>query len=141
MVSNYYEDDVLPTRYNPRRVTGIEFTGESETRQEFKNECDINRIMKKYLTTGILPGAVGEQKYGDFSDVGDYLQAVTFVQETRAKFNEMTPEVREKFKTPEALVSFMMDERNRDAAEALGLVEKRQKEAEAKKVADESGKV
>ena len=39
-------------RKHPRVITPI--TGESMTKQSFKGECDVNKIMAKFEKTGII---------------------------------------------------------------------------------------
>ena len=45
--------DRAPGARSPRRVKYFT-TGESRTRQEFKEECDINNIMRKYKQSGLV---------------------------------------------------------------------------------------
>jgi len=57
------------------RPHAIEFTEPSLTRQSFKDECDVNQIVKRYTETGMInhiPRANPE--YGDAPE-GDFLEA------------------------------------------------------------------
>lgn len=116
----------FPNRYNAheRGRYSVDFRGEeSLTKQSFKNECDINRIMKRYLQTGILPTSPGKPKYGDFASVGDYQTAVETVDRAKRMFGNLPSSIRERFKNnPVELLGFMQNEKNLEEAEKLGLV-------------------
>lgn len=61
------------TQFSPRVRKGLKFTpGSGRTKQEFKKDCDINYIIKRYHKTGILPQDtrdVAKQFFGDFTNV------------------------------------------------------------------------
>lgn len=95
----------------------------SETSQEFKDECDINIIMKRYAKTGRLPTLGGPGVYGDFSEVGDYLEAYNFVAHAQEVFSDLPANLRERFRhDPGQLLAFVNDANNRDEAIKLGLI-------------------
>ena len=92
-------------------------------RQEFKDECDINRIMKKYRSTGVLPQRPGGM-FGDFSEVGDFLEAQNFVRLASERFASLPSDVRKRFDNdPGLLLQFIQDKANREEAVKLGLIE------------------
>ena len=53
------------------------FTGVSRTQQSFRDECDINNILRKFNVTGQLPIGSVQPQYGDFSGITDYQSALT----------------------------------------------------------------
>ena len=99
------------------------FTGESLTRQEFKDDCDINRIVDKYTRTGRLPyDADNLGIYVDVSEVGDYQSALAFVTNAKESFNKLDVNVRKRFEnSPQKLLDFLKDPENTDEAIKLGL--------------------
>lgn len=101
--------------------------GESLTRQEMTDDCDINKIVKRFKKTGTIGHlAKGQALYADVSDVGDYKSAHDLVLSANEKFMSLSAEVRNRFKNdPSELVDFVLDEKNREEAEALGLVQKK----------------
>lgn len=102
-------------------------TGESRTKQEFRDECDINNIIKKFQRTGVLPVNGSRAIQGDFSDVPDYQTALNMVSQVEGAFAELPAKVRERFQNNAAqLMSFLDDPRNRSEAESLGLIEKKE---------------
>lgn len=96
----------------------------SLTKQEFKDDVNVNKIIQKYSRTGMLthvrnnPGA-----YMDISNVGDYQEAITTITQAHTLFDSLPSEIRKEFQNdPQQLINFMSDPRNRDRAEELGLV-------------------
>lgn len=100
----------------------------SRTQQQFKDECNVNNILRNYVSTGIL-SHVSDQvpQFGDFSQLpSDYGEALALIERSREEFMTLPSEVRERFDSnPLNLVKFLQDENNREEAEKLGLVNKR----------------
>lgn len=99
----------------------------SKTQQHFKDEHDINNIMKKYLKQGIsynqLPNPSGI--YGDFSNVKDYQNSLQTIIDADQAFLTIPSIVRKKFDNdPQKLFEFLNDKKNYDEAVKLGLIEK-----------------
>lgn len=84
------------------------------TKQEFRDECDVNNIMKKYLKTGQLPELIkSNPKYGDFSDVPSFQEAQDRVNFANAQFAALPARVRARFENdPAQFLAFASDERN-----------------------------
>ena len=121
-IYSVYDDD-LPKE-------GLEFTEESMTQQHFKDECDINNIMKRYQETGVLidpmTGARREPIFGEFDFEFDLRDAMDRINEAYERFNQLPSRVRERFdNSPAKLLEFLRDEDNYDEAVELGLVEPR----------------
>lgn len=94
----------------------------SRTKQSFRDECDINNILKKYLKTGILPVVTRVQQYGDFSEVSDYQGALHTVMSAQEAFMDLPSKVRERFMNdPGQFLEFMADPKNGKEAVELGL--------------------
>lgn len=115
------------TIYNYKPSKGVTFETPSMTHAEFQDECDINRIMDRYLRTGVLSDPLSLQRpmqYGDFTALGDYQQNMQKVVEAREMFERLPSAVRERFgNNPGALISFVLDGNNRDEAIKLGILE------------------
>ena len=116
------------TIYNYVQSDGVDFKEPSMTQQQFKDECDINRIMDRYLKTGVLSDPLdrrGTPKYGDYAEIGDYMEHMNKVVEANEMFEALPASIRKRFNNnPAELVEFVMDVNNRAEAERLGLVEK-----------------
>lgn len=106
------------------RLTAWESDMPSMTQQQFKDECDINTIVKQFGLTGKLPeaGSVYAPTYGDFTDIDDFQSALHALQRASDSFMELPAHVRERFQNdPAKLVAFCSDARNADEIRALGL--------------------
>ncbi len=111
------------TNYDERAISqGIEFTEPSRTKQSELEACDINNIMARYATTGVLTHvATGEPLYGDFSEVEDYQASLNKVMSAEERFNSLPSDVRKKFDyDPQKMVEFILDEKNREECYNLG---------------------
>ena len=125
----------LETVLNPRHIRSIlsdiarvqvDFTGtESMTKSEFKDECNINNIVKQCIKTGIMPQGTREPMFEDFSEVGTYSDAVNQVAEANSTFEQLPSEIRDRFDhSVQNLMDFLADENNHDEAYDLGLAPK-----------------
>ncbi len=95
------------------------------TKQSMSQECDVNYIMNKWKRTGEMPpDQVRPPTYGDFSNVGDYMQAQNAIIEADQAFEALPSWVRERFQnSPHELLEFLADPNNQDEAVELGLSE------------------
>lgn len=112
------------TAYSPKSRQQIHFTGPSRTKQSFKDECDINTIMRRYQSTGILPDLMN-QKNPQFLDVTgiDYQEAMQTVAEAHSLFQELPSRIRNRFKNdPAEFLAFTSDEKNRQELAEMGLL-------------------
>lgn len=108
---------------DPKRVQKF-FPDPGETKQEFKEECNINTLMDRLAKTGAI-GHVnqGTPNYGDFSTVVDFHSSLLRVKEAQRGFMALPAKVRSRFgNDPGAMLEFLEDEDNRPEAEKLGLV-------------------
>lgn len=98
----------------------------SKTKQSFKDECDVNRIMAKWRKTGELNHLTErEPTYGDFTNATDYLAARQAVIDAQADFNSLSASIRDRMgNDPGVLLSFLADPANVEEGIALGLIEK-----------------
>jgi len=112
--------------------TGLKCADESRTKQSFKEEVDINTIVKRFGLTGKLPDNVRVPQYGDFSQVTDFHTAMNVVAAAGEAFDKLPAEIRAKFaNNPGNLVDFVSDAANYDEALKLGLVMPRPKPTDA----------
>ena len=78
------------------------FTEPSRTKQAFKQECDINHIMKKFKKVAgseflnQYQGYLGGQ-FGDFSEVVDYRTALDQINRSKAVFEALPSVLRKRF--------------------------------------------
>ena len=102
---------------------GLLCKDESLAQQQFKEECDINEIVRRFGLTGTMPEGVSMPVTGDFTGVVDFHSALNLVRQAEDGFMELPGELRARFANdPGALLAFLDDDRNREEAVKLGLV-------------------
>ena len=119
----------LRTPYNYDRdaasnESGLACEEPSLTQQHFKDETDINNILRQFNVTGLLPEAPLSPHYGDFTGIVDYHSALNAVIAAEDDFMALPAQLRARFENdPAQLIDFLDDENNRSEAEQLGLLE------------------
>ena len=104
--------------------SGVACEEPSLAQQQFKDECDINNILRQFNITGLLPEAPLSPRYGDFTGIGDYHSALNAVIAAEDDFMSLPAHIRARFENdPAQLIDFLSDENNRSEAEKLGLLE------------------
>ena len=99
------------------------FTRPSRTKQSFRDECDINNILRQFNVTGELRVGSVQPQYGDFSGITDYQSALNAVMAAQDSFLQLPAKIRARFDNDPALfVDFASDEANKDEMKALGLL-------------------
>lgn len=85
------------------------------TKQAFKDECDINKILARAAQgDSIAHLAKYEAVYGDFTDIGDLLDAQLRLEKGRQIFAELPAEIRREFNQDVgAFFEFVNDPANR----------------------------
>lgn len=93
------------------------------TQQHFKEECDINTIVKRFNLTGQLPENIRMPTYADFEQVFDFQSAMNAIAQAGEAFDAMPADVRARFhNNPAEFLDFCNNLDNRDEAIKLGLV-------------------
>ena len=112
----------LRTPYNYDRdaasnESGLACEEPSLTQQHFKDETDINNILRQFNITGLLPEAPLSPLYGDFTGIGDYHSALNAVYAAEDEFMTLPAQIRARFENdPAQLIAFLSDENNRPKA-------------------------
>lgn len=86
--------------YDPRaasRLTDVDTGRETMTQQHFRDEVDINTIMRRYAQSGQFPIVRDPGVFADFSGITDYDSAVERLRWIESEFMKLDPEVRLKF--------------------------------------------
>ncbi len=108
---------------------GIVFEEPSLTDQSQYKDTDINNIVRRYQTTGLLdsPGAVPFEtlQYGDATLLPDYQTALDLVNSVHEEFSSLPSEVREKFgHDPMQLLDALQDPTKQQMLQDIGLLSK-----------------
>jgi phage internal scaffolding protein len=101
----------------------------SLAQQHFKDECDINNILRQFNLTGVLPESPLSPRYGDFTGIGDYHTALNQVIAAEDGFMSLPANLRARFENdPAQLIEFLNNPENYNEAISLGLVENKSEE-------------
>ena len=104
-------------------LSTLSFSKPSLTKQSFRDECDINNILRQFNVTGQLPVGSVQPQYGDFSGITDYQSALNAVMAAQDSFLALPAKLRARFDNDPALfVEFASDEANKEEMKALGLL-------------------
>lgn len=103
----------------------------TRTQQQFKDETNINNIMKKYGVTGELPLLQRPPLPEDYEDITDFQSAMNVIRRAQEAFNQMPSGIRARFQNnPHIFAQFFNDPENHAEAVKMGLVIVRPKEPE-----------
>lgn len=113
--------DMDPAEY--RTLRGGIKCGPGRTKQSHRDECDINKIVAKYVRTGEYSHiAKSVPRYGDFSQIATYQEALDQVNSAERAFMELPAAVRTRVgNRPAAFIAFLEDPSNDEEAIKLGL--------------------
>ena len=113
---------------------GITFTQPSATMQNFKDDADINCIISRFETTGVLVDPTvpvsRTPQFGDFSELPSFQEAQNVIVVANNAFSALPSKIRERFgNDPATYFSFVqgLKEGSDEYAEAvrLGIVNER----------------
>lgn len=112
------------SRYKPNVVSGITFTDESLTHQEFLEETKTENIINKYIRIGAnpyIPADVGN--FLDCTSVSDFQTNMDKFVSVTEYFDSLPSDVRLKFNNdPRYFAQFASNPDNKSALEELGLI-------------------
>lgn len=117
------------TPFQRHEFPGVDFTNtESLTEQHHLPELDINAIAESALRTGVLGDPHKHYtfgRYADVSDVDSFLEMQIKSREGEESFMALPSKIRDRFQnSPQMLLEFLSDDKNRPEAEKLGLLKK-----------------
>lgn len=100
----------------------------SRTNQSFKDDCDVNLILSRYMKTGLSPFEnAGKGSYADVSEVPDLLEAHLQIQNAKKAFDQLPSLIRKKLQNnPLMLEQYLADPANHEEAIELGLLTKKE---------------
>lgn len=94
------------------------------TVQADRDDADINKIISRYLKSGVLPPiSLGEPFYGDVTGFSGLADSLIKIQEADRLFMSYPADVRERFDNDKVkFIDFLENPDNRDEAIKLGLI-------------------
>ncbi len=117
--------------YYPHQRVQQDPGGDSRTKQAFREETDINNIMRKH-EKGLLIDHVNVHQgdYGNYIDAPDYHTALNRLHDADAAFMTIPAEIRAKFyNDPAEFLAFAQDPDNLDEMREMGLAPQERSEA------------
>lgn len=107
------------------RPTRKVFEQPSRTKQEFKDQCDVNHIMARYESTGLISHlAKGHPQFLDVSEIPDYQAMLDRMIAVGDFFMGLPAKIRDHFDNdPSVMMEAIGDPERRDEMVDLGLVE------------------
>lgn len=113
------------TGYGDRNRVQANPEGESLTQQHFAKDADVRNIIKQYDKTGLIANvARGVARYGDYSEVNEYREALDMVNAANNNFMQLPAEIREMFGNDAgSFFEFATDPANEEKMVELGLKE------------------
>lgn len=113
----------IRSTYSDKFVYNLSYFSPSLTHQSFKDDCDIDKILKRYARTGVLEH-VNTYKfdYGDFLNVQDYHSSYNQVLNAQSMFMSLPAQIRSRFSNdPGQFLSFVQDPTNHNDLVEMGL--------------------
>lgn len=109
--------------------------GPGRTKQEFKDECDVNNIVARYVRDAFWSHlAKGVPQFVDVSEVGDFKEAVDQVRSATEFFNHLPAALRTRFGNDVARFMDEAGQMTRDELREFGLAELRSSDRRRRKV-------
>lgn len=102
------------------------------TQQHFQEECDVNRIVKRFAATGIIDHVKNSQPQYGYCPSVDFTEAAFTMAESKSRFAELPSEIRKHFgNDPLELLKAAENPERRDEFVELGLLDPIPPETEA----------
>lgn len=103
--------------------SGIDASQGDRTRQDQKEDADINRIVRDFGVTRTLPNGIRVPSYGDFDTINDYRTAIHAVREAEDAFEQLPAKLRAKLNNdPQAFLEYAANPANHPEMTELGLI-------------------
>jgi len=118
------KNTITTAPYQTKKQVALSFPDNSpHTRQEYKDECDINNIMLQYQVTGeFFHLNETAPQYMDCTG-DDFRAAMDYVAGAFSMFEELPSKIRTQFDNdPAAFLDFCSHEKNRPELAAMGLL-------------------
>lgn len=106
-------------------VTGEYYKPVARTKQEFRDQCDINNIIKSFTLTGQISHISAKAAQGVFMDLPDdvdFQNAMNVVAKAGEAFDALPAKIRDRFhNNPAEFLAFVEDPANADELVKLGI--------------------
>lgn len=118
------ETKVFKHRFGHYPRLTITFTGPGRTKQSFKDECDINNLMAKYLRTGRMEHVNEALPRFECVSGHDFQSAQNLIANAASMFEDIPSTIRNRFdNNPGKLLDWVHDPKNAQEAHSLGFLD------------------
>jgi len=116
------------SKRRPHSISFDDPDNPTRTHQSFRDECDINHIVRTANKNGRLPDLIKENpRYGDFSEPLTYQESLNTVIRANDQFAMLPSHTRAKFNNdPGQFLEFAANPENKPEMVKLGLAKKRE---------------
>ena len=105
----------IRSAYSARKRTSIKIDGPTRAKQSFKDSCDINKIVAKFQTSGIIDHVNKHKPNYGFCTSTDLKESLKLVETANTMFDELPAEIRKQFaNNPAGFLDFVQDPANDD---------------------------
>ena len=118
-------NEIHSERANGRLRVQIDCSEGGRTEQTHRDTCNINTIMQKAVSQGVMPlnERIAKASYGDFTEVGSFQHMQNTVKQAESEFMALPSHIRSFFKNdPGKLIDFLQRPENKKQAILLGLI-------------------
>lgn len=112
------ESVFLRTPYNydtdqASNETGLKCEGPGKAQQQFKEECDINTIVDRFLAAGEMPQSIPFPNQDEFMETFDFQTSMNVLRKAEESFMEIPAKTRARFdNNPQKFMEFMHNPEN-----------------------------
>jgi len=123
------------------RVQVLAPAGVKPAQQQFKDDCDINKIMDRFEKNNALDHVSRHQPQYGFTTPNTYHESLNIITMADSMFNDLPAKIRDEFaNNPQAFLQFVQDPKNADRANELGIALSDEAAAAASKAAEAAAK-
>lgn len=114
----------IKSKYSKKERVKLTFPENGRTKQEFREQCNINKIMDRFYKRGVLPEMIKKNpQYGDFSNATDYQNSLHLVMKAQEQFQALSSKVRSQFDNdPQKFLEFAENPENKEKMAELDLL-------------------
>lgn len=113
----------IHSHYDPPGRRPFITSGKTRVQQHFREECDINNIVKSGKVNDPFRVTDRKPQFGDFASVPEYQEAQNLIVESLLLFESLPSRIRARFQNdPVEYLAFVNDQGNYDEAVKLGMI-------------------
>lgn len=113
---------VKPRKAGKTKSVKLHMYGTTVTKQSFKEDCDINLIMARFVKTGIIDHVREHGPEYGFASSDDFRDSMELISKANSMFEELPSPIRNKFENdPARFLDFVQNPENIKEMQELGL--------------------